>query len=216
MTTPNKKLVEILQPAYCPCPSFKGPCRGTATWKPSVGHVPRAFIGALGRLSEIKVVILVSEPGDPHNSREIYRGPNKLEQTCEYTFYALSEGTDRFHKRLKQLLDRLFPEHRNDVKAHLRKSWITQTYLCSAPKESGCVPRAAEDECAKRYLTKQLDLLRDRPVIALGCNKAYRRAQPVIHDVRYLRNAWHPSARKSNADFEQSYSEAAEWARAMF
>ena len=99
--TPAQELIKILRPAYCPCPGFKGACRGTATWKPSVGHVPRAFIGALGRLSEIKVVILVSEPGDPHYSLETYRGPNKLEQTCEYTFQAIENGTDRFHKRLK-------------------------------------------------------------------------------------------------------------------
>ena len=212
--TPAQELVKILRPAYRPCPSFKGACKDIATWEPSVGHVPRGFIGALGRLSEIKVVILVSEPGDPHYSRETYRGQNKLEQTCEYTFKVLNEGTDPFHKRLKYLLDLLFPGL--PLNRQLRKVWITQTYLCSAPSESCPVPRAAEKECAARYLSKQLKLLRGRPVIALGCSKAHRRAKPVIPNPRCLKIAWHPSARKSKADFEQSYNEAAEWAKSKF
>ena len=213
MTTPNERLVKILRPAYRPCPGFKGACKCIAKWKPNAGHVPRGFIGALGRLNEVKVVILLSEPGDPHRP-ETYRGPDKLEQTCVYTFKALSEKTDPFHKRLRALFDLLFPDL--PLKDQLRRVWVTQTYLCSAPKESERVCADAEDECSKRYLTRQLDLLRGRPVIALGCSKAYRRAQPVMPDVRYLKNAWHPSARKSNADFEQSYKEAAKWARAKF
>lgn len=212
--TPAQELVKILRPAYRPCPGFKGACKDIATWKPSVGHVPRAFIGALGRLSEIKVVILVSEPGDPHYSLETYRGPNKLEQTCEYTFQAIENGTDRFHKRLKYLLDLLFPGL--PLNRQLRKVWITQTYLCSAPTESCPVPGAAEKECSTRYLSKQLKLLRGKPVIALGKSKAHRRALPVMPDVSNLKDAFHPSARKSNVDFEQSYSDAAEWAKAKF
>ena len=45
---------------------------------------------------------------------------------------------------------------------------MTQTFLCSAPTESGRVPTTAEKECSKRYLSKQLKLLPGRPVIALG------------------------------------------------
>ena len=43
-----------------------GACDGTATWNPGAGYVPRGFIGALGAIDEVKVVILVAEFGDPH------------------------------------------------------------------------------------------------------------------------------------------------------
>ena len=210
MTTPNKRLVEILRPAYRPCVGFRGACESVATWKPVAGYVPRGFVGALGRLNEIEVVILLSEPGCPHPTED-YRGRDKLEQTCEYTFGAIKRGTDRFHNRLKLLLDLLFPQL--GLEDQLRKVWITQTYLCSAPTESGAVPRGAENECASRYLSKQLKLLRGRPILALGDGKAFRRAQPVAPDARSLRPALHPSARKSNEDFRLSYEAAAKWAR---
>ena len=210
--TPPKKLIKILRPAYKPCDGFEGACNGVATWKPTRGYVPRGFIGALGRLNEVKVVILLSEPGNPHPT-ESYKGRNKLQQTCEYTFKAIEHGTDRFHKRLKDLLDLLFPEL--PLKDQLRKAWVTQTYLCSAPTESGRVPRAAEDDCAMRYLSGQLELLHGRPVLALG-DKAHKRAQPIIADAQNLRHTLHPSAYKSNEDFQQSYEAAAKWARAKF
>ena len=125
MTTPNSKLVEILQPAYLPCRGFKEGCNGIATWAPAEGHVPRGFVGATGRLDEVKVVILLAEPGDPHGV-EVYRGGNYMEQACEYTFKALSEGTDLFHRNLKYLLNRLFPDL--PLRDQLRRAWVTETY----------------------------------------------------------------------------------------
>ena len=211
--TPSRRLRNILRPAFKPCEGFKGDCRGVATWRPRCGYVPRGFIGALGRLKEIKVVILLSEPGNPHPT-ESYRGSKKLRHTCEYTFKAIEGGTDRFHRRLGDLLNLLFPDL--PLEDQLRKTWVTQTYLCSAPMESGRVPRAAEDECAERYLSEQLDLLSGRPVLALGVGKAQRRAERVIADVENLIPALHPSARKSNAKFQRSYETAAKLARAMF
>ncbi len=213
MTTPHKKLVKILRPAYRPCPGFKGTCKCIATWKPNVGHVPRGFIGALGRLDEVKVVILVNEPGDPHYSRESYRGANKLEQACEYTFKVLSEGTDLFHRNLKYLLDRLFPDL--PLRDQLRKAWVTETYLCSAPEEAGPVPADAEKECASRYLAGQLELLDGLPVIALG-GKAYKRAKRVP-GVRNLKKAYAVGPPGCNfKPARPSWNDAAKWARAMF
>lgn len=211
--TPVPELVKILQPAYRPCPSFKGACKDIAIWKPSVGHVPRGFIGALGRLSEIKVVILVSEPGDPHYSREAYRGSNKLEQTCEYTFKVLNEGTDLYHRNLKYLLNRLFPNV--SLKDQLRKAWVTETFLCSAPKEAGPVPAVAEKECASRYLAGQLELLDGLPVIALG-GKAYTRAKrvPGVVNLKKAYAVGPPGCNHRPA--RPSWDAAAEWAKAMF
>ena len=218
MTTPNEKLVEILRPAYRPCPGFKGACKCTAKWKPNAGHVPRGFIGALGRLNEVKVVLLVNEPGDPHSRndadlKEAYRGPNKLEQTCEYTFRVLNYGTDPFHRNLKYMLSRLFPGL--SLKSQLKKAWVTETYLCSAPKEGASIPTKAEKECASRYLARQLELLDGLPVIALG-GKAYKRAKR-IPGVRNLKKAYAVAPPGCNfKPARPSWDAAAEWAKARF
>ena len=209
--TPAQELVEILRPAYSPCDGFNGGCKNVARWKPDAGHGPRGFVGALGNIDEVEVVILLAEPGDPH-SNEAYRSSNKLDETCEYTFRVLNEGTDLFHRNLKYLLDRLFPELL--LKDQLRKAWVTETYLCSAPKETGPVLASAENECASRYLTWQLELMNGLPVIALG-GKAHNRSRQVIPDTQNLKRFLHPSAWKSNADFRRSYEEAAEWAHDM-
>lgn len=69
-----------------------------------------------------------------------------------------------------------------ELKQQLRKTWITETYLCSAPETTKNVPRQAERGCADRFLMKQLKLLDDRPVIALG-GKAQKRARPYMSDL---------------------------------
>lgn len=99
-----RELVEILQPAYAPCPGFRRRCRGTARWKPELGHVPRGFVGALGAVDEVKVVILVAEPGNPL-AGESYRGTNQLMKTYRHTFDRLNEGAGPFHRNLKYLLE---------------------------------------------------------------------------------------------------------------
>ena len=212
MTSPNEKLVEILRPAYRPCRGFKAGCSGVARWAPTEGHVPRGFVGALGGLEEVQVVILLAEPGDPHGL-ETYRGQDSLEQACEYTFKVLNEGTDLFHRNLKYLLNGLFP--RLPLKYQLKKAWITETYLCSAPNETGPVPATAEKECASRYLVQQLELFDGLPVIALG-GKAYTRAKRVT-GVGNLKKAYSVGPPGCNhRPARPSWDDAAEWARAMF
>ena len=209
---PADRLASILQPAYAPCPGFDGGCKGIARWIPTVGHVPRGFIGAFGSIDDVEVVILVAEPGNPHPN-ETYQGSNIMEATCFHTFQSIEKGTDRYHKRLKLLLDLLF--RGLSLEDQLKKAWLTEAYLCSAPIESDSVPSQAEYECASRYLRQQLRLLAGRPVIALG-DKAQRRVRLVVPDVRNLVEALHPSARKSNLDFQRSYQSAAEAARAIW
>ena len=207
--TPSQELVEILRPAYAPCGGFDGTCKDIAKWRPDEGHVPRGFVGALGDVKEVEVVILVAEPGNPHPN-EAYRSSNKLDETCEYTFNVLNEGTDLFHRNLKYLLDRLFPGI--PLKDQLRKAWVTESYLCSAPKETGPVLTDAENECASRYLTRQLELLNGLPVIALG-GKAHKRVSRVP-DVRNLKKAYSVAPPGCNhKPARPSWDAAAEWAR---
>ena len=214
MTTPNKKLVEILQPAYCPCPSFKGPCRGTATWKPNFGYVPRGFVGAFGSLDEVKVILLSDRPGSPF-SQERYSAPDELEQTVQFTFQCSSRRIPPFHENLGYLLDRLFPNE--DLEDQLRKVWVTNSYLCSLPEYRDDAPPEAWHECVDRYLIPQLASLPGRPVIALGTTvgKRARRAgveKNLLYEAHALRQR--SPSRERNA--RRTWDAAARWARAMF
>ena len=217
MTTPHKKLVKILRLAYSPCCGFTGACSSTAKWKPECGHVPRGFVGALGRLKEIKVVILLDKPGQPFWDEE-YLGKSKLaklKQTSKFTFSAIEHEASPFQKRLKYLLNYLFPDIPDQLDLQLRKTWITETYLCSIRPSKKDAPPLAKQECVDRYLAPQLELLPRRPVIALG-GFAYKQAQELISDM-YLKQFLHPSARYiADKDFRREYKAAAEWARSMF
>lgn len=210
--TPAKELATTLQPAYAPCPGFSGACKDIARWLPAAGHVPRGFIGALGSIDDVEVVILVAEPGNPHTD-ETYSSPNMMEAACSHTFHAIKNGRDKFHKKFRLLLDLLFPGLQ--FEDQLRKAWVTEAYLCSAPVESGAVPARAEYECAQRYLRPQLMLLTGRPVIVLG-GKARKRVSLVMPDMHNLVEALHPSARKSDEEFRRSYGSAAEAAHTIW
>jgi len=63
--SPCAELRELLLPAYAPCRHFDGNCHCVARWDPGKGHVPRGFVGALGSLDEVKLVLVAAEPGDP-------------------------------------------------------------------------------------------------------------------------------------------------------
>ena len=206
--TPARPLTQILSPAYDPCCGFKGACKGTATWAPGEGHVPRGFIGALGTIKEVEVVILLAEPGHPLPD-EAYRERNKLSRTCRYTFKALETGAYPFHRNLKYLLDRIFRPTRR-LECQLRKAWITETYLCSIPRTTEQVPPDAERECADRYLDRQLALLEGLPIIALG-GKAQKRAQRYTSNLIRAHSPARPGANQRGA--RPSWDEAAKQAR---
>ena len=178
---PSPELRDILLTSYNPCPGFQGSCKGIAKWKPVRGHVPRGFIGALGSLDEVKVVILVAEPGDPLSQESFeFNNDELMTQTCQHTFKLLQASRLDYFRNLRFLLDRIFPKM--GLERQLRKTWITETYLCSAPKTAEQVPPQAERGCADRFLMKQLELLSDRPTIALG-GKAQKRARPYVPDL---------------------------------
>ena len=176
--TPSKQLAAILRPAYAPCAGFGGVCKVAAKWDPGNGLAPRGFLGATSKLDEVEVVILVAEPGNPYDGRGTFSltqgQQGLLRQACHHTLEHLRDGTDLFHRNLRLLLDLIFPDL--PFEEQLKRAWLTETYLCSAPEEGGNVPAEAERECATRYLQKQLTLLQGRPVIALG-GKAQKRAR---------------------------------------
>ena len=174
--TPAKKITDILLPAYHPCSGFEGACKGVATWHPHKGHVPRGFVGATSSLQEVEVVLLVAEPGDPYDPLPAEAGRlDLLNRSCLDTFEHLRDGKDLFHRNLRKVLSLIFPGL--EFAGQLKKAWITETYLCSAPQETGPVRSQSERWCARQYLAKQVALFDGRPIIALG-RKAQQRAKP--------------------------------------
>ena len=160
----NPEIAIILDPAYAPCPAFSGACYDMR-WDPSAGHVPRGFRGAAGALEEIELVLIYAEPGDPH-AGESHDG---LASAYDYSTQSFVAGTDLFHRNVRSILDACWPNL--PLADQLRKVWMTESVLCSAPKEGGPVRREVSNECGRRYLVKQLNLLPHALVVALG-NKA--------------------------------------------
>ena len=67
---PNDRLISILAKAYSPrCRHFEshgGQCP-ESRWSPECGHIPRGFLGATGTLEDVRVVMVLAEPGDPQH-----------------------------------------------------------------------------------------------------------------------------------------------------
>jgi|tagenome__1003787_1003787.scaffolds.fasta_scaffold20971097_2 hypothetical protein len=166
---PCPELVAILAPAYEPCRHFAGACARVARWRPVEGHVPRGFTGAFGTLDEIELVLVVGEPGDPfHDERyESERSPvEQIEKTAEFSFHALERRDGGFSKAFRRILDFCFPEQCRYEQ--MRRTWKAESYLCSARREGGHIPRASLSVCGHDYLAPQLELLADRAIVACG------------------------------------------------
>lgn len=174
MALPNARLLDILEEACSPCPEFEDRCT-SMRWAPEEGHVPRGFLGATGCLSEVELVLVVAEPGDPQpeESYDAGQSPRELlESVCRYVQRSLVEGKDLFHRNLRSIMDLCFPEA--EVETQLRRTWITESVLCSADEEGGHVSAKVCRACGSRYLRRQLDLFSDPVIGALG-NKAQKR-----------------------------------------
>jgi hypothetical protein len=137
-------------------------------WRPVEGHVPRGFLGATGDLEEVELVLVFAEPGDPMPG-EIHSGMDTAYAAADYFFRT---PRDAFHRNVRKVLDQCWPELSFDQQ--LRKVWMTDSVLCSAPVECGPVSRGAESACGKNYLKAQLALFPNALVVALG-NKAQDR-----------------------------------------
>jgi hypothetical protein len=173
--TLNPSIAKILEPAYGPCPAFSGPCT-EMRWDPPGGHVPRGFHGACGSLEEIELVLVFAEPGNP------YPGENHTAIASTFRFLSCTQeiGPDQFHRNVKAILDSCWPQL--TYEKQLRKVWMTESVLCSAPVEGGPVGRAASLECGRRYLLPHLNLLPHALVVALG-----RKAQDRLRALGYTK-----------------------------
>ena len=168
---PHHKLIEVLRCAYLPCSYIDVRCGvcPEAKWAPADGHIPRGFLGATGKLEDVKLVMLFAEPGHPHEDEGKVYGPKAddpielLLASVQHTYKCFAEEKDTFHQKAKWFMRRLYPCLSFDEQ--LRHVWMTESRLCSIANETGS---QRDPTCAKRYLLPQIKLLPNAMVVAFG------------------------------------------------
>jgi len=174
--TPTSELGQILAGAYPRCKSLKGNCtriRCDAT----AGFIPRGFTGAFGRLSDVKLVLVLAEPGNPKEGTESYKMRNRsgeelVAQVAGGVAGAIKDGKSAFHKNLREILDACWPQ--TDFDEQMKRTWITESVLCSSKKAADPLPRQVERTCAEMYLAPQIRILPEAFVVCLGGKAAQR------------------------------------------
>ena len=142
-----------------------GKCR-EAKWDPQRGHVPRGFLGSTGEPEEVEVVMVFSEPGNPHDGESYDAGLRPqclLRSAMQHTYNCFHSHTDLFHKNARWFMSELYPELTFDQQ--LRHVWLTEGRLCSIEKESGST---TDRTCASHYLAQQIKVLPNATVVAFG------------------------------------------------
>ncbi|TBN36163.1 hypothetical protein EYC95_24815 [Pseudomonas sp. BGI-2] len=91
----------------------------------------------------------------------------------------MKNGTDLFLRNVRYILDLCFPGESFDDQ--LRKTWMTESLLCSAPEEGKSVKASCWRACSSCYLTPQLDLLSDAFIVALGTKAQTRLRSLGLH-----------------------------------
>ena len=132
----NAELRRKLESAYSPCKNFAADCRGLIKpWNAASGHVPRGFYGALGELSEIRLVIVLAEPADPASNEDYSSKGREMELAFSYAekcyLYCGSDG----HDNVRKIVRSCFPSL--ELLDAMRKVWITESVLCSALTSGG-------------------------------------------------------------------------------
>ena len=172
---PNSELFNVLLNAYRPCRHF-GTCP-EAVWDPKCGHIPRGFLGATAKLSDVEVVMVFAEPGRPHEDESYDPGDSParlLDRGLRHTYDCYRNGTDLFHRNVRWFLSKLYPDSIFDEQ--LRRAWLTEGRLCSISKETGPM---RDVTCAQQYLARQIELQPNATVVAFG-----RKAQHYLNRLR--------------------------------
>lgn len=218
---PCDELVEVLAPAFKPSDMLADKCRCLAKWDPARGFVPRGFIGALGSLEDVEVVIIVAEPANPLPGENYVPWGDPvayIEAVCRSAYKHLEKPAKAFHSNLRHLLNCIYPEMSSSLPDQLRRVWITESVLCSAQKAAGDVPGRTERHCVDNYLRPQLKLLSELPQVPFG-GKAQRRTRRAQRrtDSEGLAdgtpNFGALASRRAAAVAEREREEAAQWIR---
>ena len=126
----HPKLKEKLKPAYR-CVGFDGTCNSLMRWAPRLGHVPRGFYGATGDLAEVTLVLVLAEPGDPNPNPGPEECYEDVESAFDFTGHCFLTAGGQGHENVRNLISRCFPKL--SLVYAMRKEWITESVLCSAP-----------------------------------------------------------------------------------
>jgi hypothetical protein len=194
---PALELAAILEPAFGPCPHLADVCAGNACWDPARGYVPRGYLGATRSLGEIRLVLATAEPGEPDEG-DAYRGTPAamLAAAAARSLAAFERGPQQrsapapFHRNLRKILDFCWPGE--SLESQLAQTWIAPAVLCTARVFGMPVPRAMEVTCVHAYFRRELDVLGDVFIVALGA-KAHARLERGGITAAFI--AQHPSAR---------------------
>jgi hypothetical protein len=195
----NHVALLTLAPSHAKCRHFEGTC-SSMRWDPCSGHVPRGFCGALGAASEVRLVLVTAEPGDPLPG-ETHEGT--VQGAMTVSFETLRQRATPFHANVRLIIDMCFPNM--TLEQQMRYVWRTNSVLCSAAVESGPVPIAVVDTCVRSYLLPQLSLFPNALVAALGHKAQSRLARHGINACP----AQHPSSRVSNKKKHASWRKLA-------
>lgn len=165
--------MRLLAHAY-PCGGFAAGCDALA-WAPAAGLVPRGFCGATGVPGDVRLVLVLDHPIEPHRGGfgDNATAFDVISAITHDHFVGLSQRRDPLHANLRFILDRCFPG--TDLQAQLRRCWITHSVLC-AGAENDELPAGAWRECRGRYFDRQLDLFSCATPVALGHRTARRLA----------------------------------------
>ena len=204
----NADLRRILESAYDPCKGFCGKCkRLVEPFTPAAGHVPRGFYGALGGLSEVRLVMVLAEPTTPGIDEDHTGG---IDSAFAYAGQCYRYGDDPGHANTRSIIQKCFSGSWSEV---MRKVWITNSVLCTPlPKKSqgGKKFRSCEDYCGERYLLSQLLLFPHAVIAAMGTKvhdrvKRLRRSIPPGFNINRYISPYRPGC--------YSPSASASWAK---
>jgi hypothetical protein len=203
------ELAKVLNHALGPCPHFQCACKSFARWKPESGHIPRGYYSRAKKLSEIRLVIITAEPGDPADG-ESYLGDSDtmMRQHQRHTQKFLDGEIARtgksppFHRNLSKILSNCWPSL--SPEKQWEHTWYTNTVLCSAQKSGGPIPTQGWQTCVQSYLQQQIEILPEAFILALGGKAKNRLTKSKI---RFDAHAPHPSARP-NSNPEVLWAEA--------
>jgi hypothetical protein len=212
----DSSLIRLLKEAF-PCQNFKKTCRDHMKWIPERGYVPSGFGGANGSLDDVQLVIITAEPSTPLKD-DTYAGSPKKMISKELSLFEkymrghVADNKSRYFPNLKEILDNFFGPNRS-LDDKLKSTWFTTSVKCAAERTGGPVKRNIEIACTDLYLKRELGLLPNAFVLALG-----GKARDRLKRVGIYVNAWahHPSARnpiKREASWQAAATCFRKWLR---
>ncbi len=127
-----------------------------------------------------------------------------VDSVMKFSIECLRHSATPFHKNIRYIMNLCFPQC--SFEQQLRRIWRTNSVLCSAPVECGRVSKSVENTCITTYLVRQLSVVPNALVAALGQKAQRRLLAQGIHAI----SALHPSSRKSNAEKRASWQALAD------